>query len=315
VFQYVAYKNTQQAMQRLCAQTLRVASKCRTPRCIPVTAISAARAFTFAGVDHSAAYNHSMAGRHGKQLELAEVYGIGKDDPDYDPFIEEEREEDRIRALRAARGDDSDDEADEVIPEGEIVGEDKITEGGPEDAVYDPDYEEEEELLKGLYNNDGSIRRKKSQVAMLRAGAPAGGLFAVIQLAGSQHKVTTDDVLIVNRLKPVQTYAVGTTHILKDILLVGSTHVTLVGMPFVDGAEVELMIEEVTKGPKVIIFKNRRRQNSQRKKGFRRDVTMLRVLDIRPPSEYANHEHLKRQFMPEGAEEQDGQNVEQVAAV
>jgi large subunit ribosomal protein L21 len=224
----------------------------------------------FAAVDHSEAYEASMKGLHGKQLALAALEGEGKDDAPFDPFIEEEREEDRLKLL-----------------------------GGMEEAEYvdeesDDDDDEEEGDLKSVYNNDGSLRRKKSEFATLRAGAPAGGMSAIIELAGSQHKITTDDVLIVNRLSPIDTFQVGSIHTLKDVMLVSSSHLTLVGQPFISGAEVDVMVEEVTKDAKVIIFKRRRRKNYRKKNGFRRDVTMLRVLDIRTPEAYADHEHVER---------------------
>ena len=44
--------------------------------------------------------------------------------------------------------------------------------------------------------------------------------------------------------------------------------------------QVTFSVEEITKDKKVIAFKMRRRKNSKRTKGFRRDVTILRVKDI-----------------------------------
>jgi hypothetical protein len=41
------------------------------------------------------------------------------------------------------------------------------------------------------------LRRAKSELAKFRAGAPPGGMIAVIELAASKYKVTIDDVLIV----------------------------------------------------------------------------------------------------------------------
>jgi len=257
----------------------------------------------YAAVDHSVAYEESMNGRHGRQLALAALEGIGKDDPPFDPFLEEELEEERLR--QAASLDDGEilGEEEYVEDEGGSVVAEAEEEGGFEEEEDDGDdlYEEEgedEEMtsFRSVYNNDGSLRRSKSELATFRAGAPAGGVFAVIELAGSQHKVTTDDALIVNRLKPLDTYAIGSVHTLKDdaVLLVGSTYLTLVGMPYVAGAEVDVMVEEITKDAKVVVFKRRRRKNSRSKNGFRRDVTVLRILDIRPPSPYANHRRVER---------------------
>ena len=102
---------------------------------------------------------------------------------------------------------------------------------------------------------------------------------------------------VANRLQPVSEYMIGSIHTLKDVMLVGSSHLTLVGMPFVSGAEVDVMVEEITRDAKVIVFKKRRRKNSQRKNGFRRDVSLLRVLEVRMPEEYHNHPHIGREIV------------------
>jgi large subunit ribosomal protein L21 len=228
----------------------------------------------YAVVDHAHAYESAMKGRHGDQLLLAQIEGLGKDDPPFDPFIEEE-----LAAAAAAA------EQDEVeVEEGDEGEEDE----------YDVEKDSEAEIDLVRYNTDGSLRWKKSELAAFRAGAPAGGFFAIIELAGTQHKITVDDVIVSAKLNPVTTYSVGSVHTFKDVLLVGSSHLTLVGLPFVGGAEVDVMVEEITKDAKVIVFKKRRRKNSRRKKGHRRDVTMLRVLDIRMPSEYTDHTHVAR---------------------
>mmetsp|Transcript_16756 Transcript_16756/g.37675 ORF Transcript_16756/g.37675 Transcript_16756/m.37675 type:complete len:88 (+) Transcript_16756:944-1207(+) len=46
---------------------------------------------------------------------------------------------------------------------------------------------------------------------------------------------------------------------------------------------VVVRVEEITRDAKVIAFKRRRRKHSKRKKGFRREVTILRVLQIISP--------------------------------
>ena len=95
-------------------------------------------------------------------------------------------------------------------------------------------------------------------------------MVAIIALAGTQHKVTTDDVLIVNRLKSVSEFAVGSIQTLTgyQVLLVTTSALTLVGMPFVPGAEVDVLVEEITRDAKVVIFKKRRRKNSKAQDGL-----------------------------------------------
>jgi ribosomal protein L21 len=259
----------------------------------------------FAVVNHAAAYAKAMEGLHGQQLALAQLEGEGKDEPDFDPFLEEELEEARLIAESKAfqkHGENKD--RDPPLENTETkTSNDNVTvtdtdaptkERKEEIDTSSPAYQYK--IFRKTYNNDGSLRRNRSEKAILRAGAPAGGVVAVIALAGTQYKVTTDDVLIVNLLKPLTEFAVGAIRTLcnEQVLLVSSSALTLVGMPYVPGAEVDVLVEEITRDAKVIVYKKRRRKNSQRKKGFRRDVTMLRILDIRFPEPYDMHEHVKR---------------------
>jgi large subunit ribosomal protein L21 len=254
-------------------------------------------------VQHGDAYQKAMQGLHGQQLKLALLEGEGKDDPDFDPFLEEELEEARLIAEELERKNGTAEAAGDKEEKDDEEEDDEEEEDSEEEDSDDNDEDDidtnRQSIDRARYNNDGSLKRNKSETAILRAGAPAGGTVAVIALAGSQHKVTTDDILIVNRLKPTSTYAVGSVHTLQDVLLVSSSALTLVGMPTVQGANVDVMVEEITRDQKVVIFKRRRRKHSKRKTGFRRDVTMLRVLDIRFPEPYGTHEHTER---PEPAE-------------
>jgi large subunit ribosomal protein L21 len=230
-----------------------------------------------------------MVGRHGQQLALARLEGIGKDDLPFNPFVDESN---------PFLDDDDDDEFDEEEEE-ELDGDgakmDDPDDDDDDEVDDDDDYEGAATTTK--YKPDGSVKRKKSVAATLRAGYPSGGLFAVIELGGIQSKVTTDDLLVLNRLQPVDQYRVGSVHTLRgddSILLVGSTHLTLVGLPRVKGAEVDILIEEITQDAKVVVFKKRRRKHSQRKNGYRRDLTLVRVLDIRFPHQYIHHKYIGR---------------------
>ena len=61
----------------------------------------------------------------------------------------------------------------------------------------------------------------------------------MVALAGTQYQDTTDDVLIVNQLKPVQHYRVGSIDTLTEeqVLLVSSSVMSLVGLPLVNDAD------------------------------------------------------------------------------
>ena len=250
---------------RSLSRTIQIGLRCATKR--PGT--SQVRTLAYASVNHAEEYKQAMESRHGQQLQLAYQEGDKYSHGVFNPF--------------EAYKIDEDDEPNEIGDEDfEVDGDDT------EDEEYDDDDDEEDASpTKTMFNVDGSVRRTKSELASLKAGAPAGGKFAIINISGSQHKVTVDDVVIFNKLKPVQKWAVGTTHTLNaddgQLLLMGSQDQTLVGLPFVQGGEVDVMVEEITRDKKVIVFKKKRRKNYRRKNGHRREVTFLRVLDIRFP--------------------------------
>ena len=106
-------------------------------------------------------------------------------------------------------------------------------------------------------------------------------VFAVIGLGGTQFKVMEGDVVVTNKLPDVQ---VGSTFDVDKVLMIGSQDRTIVGRPSVEGAKVTLACEEQTKAAHQIVFKKKRRQGYQRKKGFRREITVSRVVGVEPGS-------------------------------
>lgn len=84
-------------------------------------------------------------------------------------------------------------------------------------------------------------------------------------------------MIIADRMEDID---IGQTISFDKVLLVGSKMATVIGQPFVGGAQVEAVVEERARDKKVIAFKMRRRKSSRRTKGFRRQVTVLRIADI-----------------------------------
>ena len=232
----------------------------------------------YVSVDHSAAYRDAMDSSHGVQLRLALEEGRGKDDAPFDPFSQ-------FLDGMGTEGFEDDDDIEEAEYKDVRSVDDDDDDGEDEDD--DDDREEGEAGAGPVYTTTGALYRPKSERLALSAGYPSGGKFAVILLAGFQHKVTVDDLLVVNKLKPVSAWSVGSTHTVRDddVLMVADKDRTLVGLPGVNGGEVDVMVEEITRDKTLVVFKKRRRKNSRRKNGFRREVTFLRVLDVRMPSE------------------------------
>ena len=100
-------------------------------------------------------------------------------------------------------------------------------------------------------------------------------MFAVIKTGGRQYRVVPDDVLEIGKIAG----EVGTIVQLGEVLVVGGDTPVL-GMPTVAGASVAAEVLQHKRGPKVIAFKKRRRKNSRRKRGYRDEITVLRVTEI-----------------------------------
>ena len=100
-------------------------------------------------------------------------------------------------------------------------------------------------------------------------------MFAGIKTGGKQYKVAVDDVITIEKLPAGAGEAVA-----FDVLMLGGDGAAEVGAPLVAGASVRAEVVAETRGPKVISFKKRRRQNSKRKRGHRQDLTVVRITDI-----------------------------------
>ena len=101
-------------------------------------------------------------------------------------------------------------------------------------------------------------------------------MFAVVRTGGKQYKVQKDDVVKVEKLDG----EAGSKIDLDEVLFVGGDKAAKVGNPLVKGAKVVAEIIAQDKGPKITVFKKKRRQNYRRKKGHRQQITVLRVTKI-----------------------------------
>ena len=103
-------------------------------------------------------------------------------------------------------------------------------------------------------------------------------MYAVIHTGGKQYRVAKNDVIQVEKLPG----AAGETIELDRVLMLGDGAEATIGAPLVDGALVSATILEQMRGPKIIVFKKKRRKNYRRTKGHRQDLTVLRSTDIVP---------------------------------
>src|SRR6187397_2855607 len=90
-------------------------------------------------------------------------------------------------------------------------------------------------------------------------------MFAVIKTGGRQYRVVPDDVLEIGKIAG----DVGTIVQLGEVLLVGGESPVL-GVPTVAGASVAAEVLQHKRG----------RKNSRRKRGYRDEITVLRITEI-----------------------------------
>ncbi|WP_323041062.1 50S ribosomal protein L21 [Gemmobacter sp.] len=100
--------------------------------------------------------------------------------------------------------------------------------------------------------------------------------FAVLKTGGKQYKVQAGDVLRVELIAATA----GDKVQFNEILMVGGDSVTI-GAPLVAGAAVQAEVIDNIKADKVISYhKRRRKHSSQRTRGHRQKLTLVRVTDI-----------------------------------
>ena len=97
-------------------------------------------------------------------------------------------------------------------------------------------------------------------------------MIAVIRTGGKQYTVAPEDTLTVEKIEG----EAGAKIEFTDVLMVGEK----VGAPTVAGADVLGSIVKQARGPQLIVFKKRRRQNSRRKNGHRQDLTVVKIEQI-----------------------------------
>ena len=62
--------------------------------------------------------------------------------------------------------------------------------------------------------------------------------------------------------------------------MLGDGDKVTIGNPKIDGAAVSATVVRQTRGPKIIIFRRKRRKNHRRTQGHRQDLTLLKINDI-----------------------------------
>jgi large subunit ribosomal protein L21 len=106
-------------------------------------------------------------------------------------------------------------------------------------------------------------------------------MYAVVRIAGQQVHAEAGRRIRVPRLALEE----GTRQDFSDVLLVATDQgETRIGTPNVDGAAVKATVVAHGRGPKVVVFKMKRRKGYRRRNGHRQDYTEIKVDEIVLPN-------------------------------
>ena len=102
-------------------------------------------------------------------------------------------------------------------------------------------------------------------------------MFAIIQSGGRQVKVTPGSVITVDRVdvEPGQEVSID-----RVLVLEKDGGEVLAGAPFVANARVIGVVAGESRGPKIRVFKKKRRKGFRKTRGHRSFLTRVRITDI-----------------------------------
>lgn len=101
-------------------------------------------------------------------------------------------------------------------------------------------------------------------------------MYAIVEIAGQQFKVSKDQRLFVHRLASDVDAKVS----FDKVLLIDNDGALTLGAPAIEGASVEAKVLKHLKGDKVIVFKKKRRKGYKKKNGHRQSFTQIVIEGI-----------------------------------
>ncbi|MBI3525810.1 MAG: 50S ribosomal protein L21 [Betaproteobacteria bacterium] len=101
-------------------------------------------------------------------------------------------------------------------------------------------------------------------------------MYAVIKTGGKQYRVAAGEKIKVEQI-PAD---VGAEIILDQVLMLGEGESVKIGTPIIVGATVKAKVIAHGRGPKIKIFKMRRRKHYQKHQGHRQNYTEIEISGI-----------------------------------
>ncbi len=102
-------------------------------------------------------------------------------------------------------------------------------------------------------------------------------MYAIVNIAGQQFKVTDGQEVYVHRLKD----EAGKKVEFSDVVLTENDGKVKVGSPLVKGAKVTATVVEHLRDDKVLVFKKKRRKGYKKMNGHRQYLTKIQIDSIK----------------------------------
>jgi large subunit ribosomal protein L21 len=101
-------------------------------------------------------------------------------------------------------------------------------------------------------------------------------MYAIVNIAGQQHKVEKDQKLFVHRLVEKEGESVS----FDEVLLIDNDNSVVIGEPTIKGAMISGKVISHPRGDKIKVFKKKRRKGYKVRTGHRQNLTEIQIEDI-----------------------------------
>jgi large subunit ribosomal protein L21 len=126
----------------------------------------------------------------------------------------------------------------------------------------------------------GATEQRSTPSAKSSQGTAAepqdGQVYAIVEASGQQFWLQPNRYFDLDRLDA----EVESTLTLETVLLLKGAQGTTLGQPYVKGATVVLKVLAHRRGPKILVYKMRRKKKTRRKTGHRQELTRVLVQSI-----------------------------------
>jgi len=104
-------------------------------------------------------------------------------------------------------------------------------------------------------------------------------MYAVISTGGKQIRVQEGDVVEIERVSK-ETLVKGDELSIDQVMAIGMDDVLRLGTPLVAGAMVKAVVMREKRGPKLLVFKKKKRKQFKRTHGHRQNLVEIRIQSI-----------------------------------